>query len=125
MAVVVGCSNKGDSGGTATNQGSGRTTVPAPKPVIIEIPTGLSSADRVAAEHARDALLAACAKTPLDPTQFQEVTLSTRQALGYQKDEFDWALVVTVALLYKEGLDNHRGGHRITFDMELETARGS
>jgi hypothetical protein len=77
----------------------------------------LSSDHRIAAETARDALLAACAATPLNWNEFKEVSLTTSTASGYLKDQFDWELVVTVALVYKEGLDRRRGGHRLTFDM--------
>lgn len=81
----------------------------------IEIPSQLSAPERAAAERARDAFVAACA--PIEWSDFQEVSLTTSMAAGYLKDRYDWELMVTVALTYKEGLDQRRGGHRLTFEM--------
>jgi len=98
-------------------------TPPAPTPPTptsqtggIEIPTGLSAAQRDAAEQAKGALLAACAATPINWNEFKEVSLTTSTASGYLKDQFDWEPMVSVALVYKEGLDRRRGGHRLTFN---------
>lgn len=95
------------SGGSASPGGSER----------IEIPSQLSASEREGAQHAKEAFLAACAASRIDWSEFQEVSLSTSTALGYLKDKYDWELVVTVALTYKDGLDQRRGGHRLTFDM--------
>ncbi len=83
----------------------------------IEISSQLSPSARKAATHARDALLVACAGSQIDWADFQEVTLTTSNAIGYLKDKYDWDLTITVGLTYREGLDQHRGGHRLTFDM--------
>jgi hypothetical protein len=118
VGLVATCS-KSDHGANHTapapngSSASGNTT----RTSIIEIPAGLSAAQQAAAQQARDALSAACAKTPFDRNDFSEVTLTTSNASGYLKDRFDWDLVVTVAFVYKEGLDQRRGGHRVTFDM--------
>ena len=77
---------------------------------------GLSPAHQKAAEHAKRALLDACAATPLDWSEFEEVSLTTSNASGYLKYDLDWDLKVTISFLYKEGLDRRRGGHRLTFD---------
>lgn len=115
---AVACSKGEDArSAPAPTSGSGGThSVPASADAI-EIPAGLSPEQRTAAEHAKDALLKACAATPIDRNEFTEVTLTTSKTSGYLKDRFDWDLMVTVALVYKEGLDRRRGGHRVTFDM--------
>jgi hypothetical protein len=118
VGLVVGCGKSDqeahNTGGPQRGGGSSNSAAPTS---IIEIPAALSPAHRAAAERARDALLAACAKTPLDRNEFNEVSLTTSNASGYLKDRLDWDLMVTVALLYKEGLDQRRGGHRVTFEM--------
>lgn len=118
LGLVVSCkSNHEPQSKAATqDQGSAKATTAEPAS-IIQIPSGLSPEQRAAAEHARDALLAACAKTPLDRSEFTDVSLTTSNASGYLKDRFDWDPMVTVAFQYKEGLDQRRSGQRITFDM--------
>jgi hypothetical protein len=117
VACAVACGKGEDVRSTpGSASGSGTSSVPA-SPDAIDIPAGLSPEQRTAAEQAKDALLKACAAAPIDRNEFSEVTLSTSKASGYLKDRFDWELMVTVALVYKEGLDRRRGGHRLTFDM--------
>lgn len=62
-------------------------------------------------------MLAACANMQRDRNDFRETSIATGHAGGYLKDRFDWDLVVTVTLVYKEGLDRRRGGQRVTFEM--------
>ncbi|MGN6103531.1 MAG: hypothetical protein ACTHU0_00260 [Kofleriaceae bacterium] len=116
VGLVVGC-GKADHDAQSTAAAPSHGTAKERATSTIEIPAGLSPAHRAAAEQARDALLAACANTPLDRNEFKDVSLTTSNASGYLKDRFDWDLIVTIALVYKEGLDQRRGGHRVTFDM--------
>lgn len=83
----------------------------------IEIPTGLQSLEREAAERGRDALMAACAVHPIDWSEIQTTSITTGNASGYLRDQFDWDMTVTISLTYKEGLDQRRGGHRLEFNM--------
>lgn len=116
LALVVGCKSNHEAQSSAASPAAGSASAAA-RANLIQIPSGLEPAQRAAAEQARDALLAACAKTPLDRNEFTEVSLTTSTASGYLKDRFDWDLMVTIAFVYREGLDQRRSGQRITFDM--------
>lgn len=114
-ASVVAC-GKSDKSPGAGSVGSGAPS-PSSKDIDgIKIPDGLSSAHRAAAEKAKQSFVAACA-VAIDWNEFKEVSLTTSTASGYLRDSFDWDLIVTIALVYKDGLDQRRGGHRLTFDM--------
>jgi hypothetical protein len=117
VAFAIAC-GKGEDARSTPGSALSTATSSAPATAdVIEIPTGLSSEQRSAAEQAKDALLKACAATPIVRNEFTEVTLTLSKASGYLRDRFDWEQMVTVALVYKEGLDRRRGGHRLTFDM--------
>lgn len=92
-----------------------------PKPTSsaagIEIPAGLPPLQREATERGRDALVTACAAQPIEWSEFQSASITTGRASGYLRDHFDWDMMVTISLTYKEGLDQRRGGHRLEFNM--------
>jgi hypothetical protein len=75
----------------------------------------LSTDHRHAAEKARETWLATCG--PLKWDEFANVSLSVGSALGYLKNEFDWDLMVTITLVYRDGLDGRKDRNRLTFDL--------
>jgi hypothetical protein len=117
LTFATACSKSDQDKSRTTPAAAGNTSAPPILADRIEIPEQLSSPHRAAAAAARDALLAACAGHPIKWDDFEEVSLTTSNAIGYLKDQYDWELMVSIALTYKEGLDQRRGGHRLTFDM--------
>ncbi len=84
---------------------------------IIAIPASLGPTERAAAEAARAAFLAACAEHPIVWSDFSEVSVLAGEASTFLADQFDWGLVVTIRLKFKEDADQRRAGHVITFEM--------